>query len=147
MLAFAGATEPPPDLVKRVSENERENESARLHYTYRQSVVINEVDPKGGRFRDVREVIFLPSGERTERAIGRAFNNLSRLLLTPEDFEDIRNIQPLMFTPEMLPRYQVRFRGEERVDGVDCWVLEIVPRQIFATFRMFEGMAWVERNL
>ena len=146
MLAFAGATEPPPDLVKRVSENERENESARLHYTYRQSVVINEVDPKGGRFREVREVIFLPSGERTERAIGRAFNNLSRLLLTPEDFEDIRNIQPLMFTPEMLPRYQVRFRGEERVDGVDCWVLEIVPRQVFSTFRMFEGMAWVEKE-
>ena len=126
-----------------MAENERENEAARLNYAYRQSVVIDEAEPRGGRFREVREVIFSPAGERTEKVVGRQFNDLKRLLLTPEDFEDIRNIQPLMLTPEMLPRYQVRFRGEETVDGVDCWVLEMTPRQVFAGFRMFDGMVWV----
>lgn len=143
IVAFALAVEPPADLAKRVAENERENEAARLNYAYRQSVVIDEAEPRGGRFREVREVIFSPAGERTEKVVGRQFNDLKRLLLTPEDFEDIRNIQPLMLTPEMLPRYQVRFRGEETVDGVDCWVLEMTPRQVFAGFRMFDGMVWV----
>jgi hypothetical protein len=146
ILASSLAQEPPPDLVKRVAENERENEAARLNYMYRQSVVVDELEPRGGRFREVREVIFSPAGERTERVAARPFNSLQRLILTAEDFEDIRHIQPLMLTPEMLPRYMVRFRGEENVDGVECWVLEITPRQLFAGFRMFDGMAWVDKR-
>lgn len=132
--------------MKRVAENERENEAARLNYMYRQTVVVEEVEPRGGRFRETREVIFSPAGERIERATAKPFNSLKRLILTPEDSEDIRHIQPLMLTPEMLPRYRVRFRGEENVDGVDCWAVEITPRQVFAGFRMFEGMAWVDKR-
>lgn len=146
ILASGRAEEPPADLVKRVAENERENEAARLNYIYRQTVVVEEVEPRGGRFRETREVIFSPVGERTESAAAKPFNSLKRLILTPEDFEDIRHIQPLMLTPEMLPRYRVRFRGEESVDGVECWALEITPRQVFAGFRMFEGMAWVDKR-
>jgi hypothetical protein len=132
--------------MERVAENERENEAARLHYTYRQSVVIDEVEPRGGRFRESREVVFMASGERVENPVGRGHNDLKRLVLTPEDFEDIRNIQPIMLTPEMLPRYRVRFKGEETIDGLDCWVVELSPRQVFAGFRMFDGMVWVEKS-
>lgn len=146
ILASGLAADPPPDLVQRVAENEAASEAARLHYAYRQSVVIDEVEPRGGRFREAREIIFSPSGERTGKVTGRPFNDLKRLILTPEDFEDIRNIQPIMLTPEMAPRYRVRFRGEETVDGVDCWVLEMTPRQVFAGFRMFEGTVWVEKQ-
>ncbi len=70
-----------------------------------------------GLYREIRDVIFSPEGERTERAVGEPRSNLARLILTPEDFEDIRNIPPLLLTPELLPRYEVRFRGEETMDG------------------------------
>lgn len=146
ILASGAAAEPPAGYIQQVAENERENEAARLNYMYRQSVVVNEVEPRGGRFRETLEVIFSPSGERTERPAGRPFNDLKRLFLTPEDFDDIRNIQPIMLTPEMLPRYRVRFKGEEAVDGQDCWVYEMSPRQVFDGFRMFDGMIWVLKS-
>jgi len=146
ILASGAAAQPPAGLIERIAENERENEAARLHYTYRQSVVVDEIEPRGGRFREVHEIIFSPSGERTERAAGRGHNDLKRLTLTPEDFDDIRNIQPIMLTPEMLPRYRVRFKGEETVDGLDCWVFEMSPRQVFDGFRMFDGMIWVVKS-
>lgn len=141
--------EPPAGLVRRVAENEARTEEARSRYLYTQTVLIEEVGSRGsagGRYREVREVIFSPEGERSERMQGAPVSALKRLILTKEDFEDIRNIQPLLLTPDTLPRYRVEFKGDEVVDGIDCWVLRIAPKQVFQGFRMFEGMAWVEKR-
>lgn len=99
-----------------------------------------------GNYREVREVIFTPAGERIEQFSEKPAARLQRLILTDEDFQDIRNIQPLLLTPDMLPRYFVKFRGDERIDGVECWVLDIQPRQILQGMRLFEGLAWVEKE-
>lgn len=139
------AGEPPPDLARRVAEREAETEAERLRYLYRQRVRVSEA-ANLGLYEEWREVIFLPSGQREERLLGPPVNRLKRLIMTPEDFEDIRQIQPMLLTPETLNLYQVRFRGEEQVDGVDCWVLEVQPRQIFAGQRYFEGLLFVEQD-
>lgn len=146
---LAYQAEPPADLVKRVAGREAATEAARNQYLYRQSVTIEEYDTRGramGHYREAREVIFTSEGQREEKFTERPLSRLQRLVLTDEDFGDIRNIQPLLLTPEMLPRYVVRFRGDERVDGVECWVLDIQPRQILQGMRMFQGLAWVEKE-
>jgi hypothetical protein len=132
-----------------VAARESETEAARNQYTYRQSVVIEELSAHGarlGEYREVRDIIFSPEHERTERMAGRPLLNLKRLVLTPEDFRDIREIQPLVLTTELLHLYETKFRGEEKMDGVDCWVLEVRPRQILSGQRLFEGLLWVARN-
>lgn len=147
VLAFQA--EPPADLIRRVAQREAATEAARNQYLYRQSVTIEEYDTRGramGSYREAREVIFTPAGERVEQFSEKPVSHLERLRLTDEDFQDIRNIQPLLLTPEMLPRYFVKFRGDERVDGVECWVLDIQPRQILQGMRLFEGLAWVEKE-
>lgn len=145
----AASQEPPEGLVRRVAENEARTEEARSRYLYTQTVLIEEMSPRGGaegRYRETREIIFSPEGERSERLQGAPVSALKRLVLTKEDFEDIRNIQPMLLTPETLPRYRVEFKGDETVDGIDCWVLKVTPKQLFAGFRMFEGMIWVEKQ-
>jgi len=147
ILAFQA--DPPPDLIRKVAEREAASEAARVNYLYRQSILVEELEPGGkaqGSYREVREVIFSPTGERTEQMVGKPQANLKRLILTDEDFQDVRNIQPLLLTPELLPRYQIRFRGDETVDKLDCWVLEIQPRQILMGMRLFEGLAWVDKQ-
>jgi len=148
LATAAVAQDAPPDLIRRVAQQEQRNSEERSHYAYRQEVQLE--DFPGGRqpsglYRETRDVIFSPAGERTERAVGEPQSRLARLVLTAEDFEDIRNIQPLLLTPELLPRYEVRFRGEESMDGRDCWVLQVRPRQILQGMRLFDGMAWVEK--
>lgn len=140
------AADPPPDLARRIAERELAAQQARAQYTYRQQVVIEEGGPRGGQYRETRDIIFSPTGDRTEQLVRAPSNTLKRLILTPEDFADIRDIQPLLITPELLPRYIVRFKGDEDVDGRDCWVLELTPRQLFHGFRMFDGLIWAEKE-
>jgi len=139
----------PPNLARRVAERESAALEARGHYTYRQTVLIQEMPGKGGRggeYREVREVVFSPQGERSERMVGKPLLNLNRLRLTDEDFRDVREVQPFLFTKDLLWLYESRFRGEEVVNGVDCWLLEVKPRQVHQGMRLFQGTLWVDKK-
>ena len=151
---FAGATaarceEPPADLVRRVARTETETRQARDHYTYRQSVTLEELSDRGlrvGEYHEVRDVVFSPSEERSEQMIGKPLLMLKNLKLTDEDFDDIRNIQPFVLVEDLLPIYETKFRGEETIDDVGCYVLQVRPRQILSGQRLFDGMLWVKKD-
>lgn len=148
-VAFADPVSPPPDLARRVAARETAAMKAREQYTYRQTVVIEEMNPKGGKageYREVREVIFSPSGDRTEQMVGKPWNHLARLRLTDEDFRDIREVQPFLFTADLVWLYETKPRGDEVADGVDCWLLEVRPRQIHQGQRLFEGIFWIDKR-
>jgi len=152
ILAFTAclaAQEPPPDLVRRVAERETEDRAARDQYTYRQTVIVEEMDSRGirlGSYREMRDIIFLPNSERSERMIEQPSSSLKHLLLTEEDFRDIREVQPFVLTSDQLRLYDTRFRGEETMDDVECWVLQVRPRQILDRQRLFDGLLWVGKN-
>lgn len=137
--------EPPLDLAKRVAQQEAETEAERNRYLYRQKLRVSEAETRG-RYEETREILFLPDGRREDRMVGRPTSALQRLILTEEDFEDIRNIQPMLLTPETLPLYQTRFRGEEKLEEADCWVLEVKPRQVFQGQRYFEGLLYIDKS-
>ncbi len=128
---------------------ETETQRARDHYTYRQSVTVEELSERGmktGEYREVRDVIFSPSEERTEEMVGKPMLALRNLKLTNEDFADIRNIQPFVLVEELLSIYETRFRGDERMDDIDCYVLQVRPRQILSGQRLFDGLLWVKKD-
>lgn len=132
-----------------MAARESESEAARAHYLYKQTVLFEELDQRGakaGEYREEREVVFSPEGKREERLLSKPRLTLQRLRMTEEDFRDVREIQPMLLTSDRLWLYQVRFRGEETIDGVDCWVLEVKPRQILDGQRLFEGLLWAEKE-
>ena len=149
-LLDAQATgEPPPNLAKLVAHRESQTQTERNEYTYRQTVTIQELDDHGtarGEYKEVRDIIFSPTHERSEELIGRPNNGLKVLQMTDEDFRDIREIQPLTLTEEQLWNYDTKFRGDEVMDDVDCWVLQVKPRQILEGQRFFDGMIWVYKR-
>jgi hypothetical protein len=151
MLAMGAlqAAEPPPGLLKKIAGRETENARARENYTYRQSVTIQEFDDRGtvtGEYREVRDVTFSPNRVRYEQVIDRPRNTLTRIKLTPEDFADIRNIQPFFMTADQVSMYEGKYKGEETMDGVNCFVEYVRPRQILSTQRFFEGTLWVRES-
>lgn len=149
MPARLAAKDPPPDLAKRAAHRESETEAERSHYTYTQSLHLQELDRRGlqtGEYREVREVIFSPTGERTERFVGAPVSNLKSLIMTDEDFADLREVQPFILTEDRLFIYETQYRGEEPVDGHDCWVLSIQPRQILSGQRLFDGVLWISED-
>jgi hypothetical protein len=149
VCSLVRAGDPPADLVKRVAHRESETAEERRQYAYTQSVRIQELDTHGrqqGEYSEVREVIFSPAGDRSERFAGQPVSHLKNLEMTDEDFADIRNIQPFVLTEDKLRIYEVQFKGDELVDGEDCWVLAIRPGQILSGQRLFDGMLWVRKD-
>lgn len=149
MAAALPTDEPPPNLAKLAAQRETETEAERNQYTYRQTVTLEELDNNGGvrgQYHEVRDIIFSPQHERTEQFIGKPRNALRSLILTGEDFADIREIQPMVLTDDRLWNYQTGFKGDETVDGVECWVLQVRPRQILTGQRLFDGMIWLDKK-
>ena len=143
------AADPPDDWIKRVAARETETEAARAHYTYRQTVTVEDFHPKGGRagmYRDTREIVFSPTGERSEKVIGKPTLQLERIKMTEEDFRDLRDVQPMLITKDTLFLYERKYRGEDTVDGIVCWMLEIKPRQILQGQRFFDGTLWIDQR-
>lgn len=135
--------------MKKIAQRESDNARARQNYTYRQSVTVQEFDDRGlvtGEYREVRDVTFSPNRIRYEQVIEQPRNTLTRIKLTPEDFADIRNVQPFFITTEQLPLYEAKYKGEETIDGVNCFVEYLRPRQILSTQRFFEGTLWVRES-
>src|SRR5262249_25311451 len=132
---------------------ESETQAARNQYAYRQTVRLQELDNTGGmsgEYREVRDVIFSPTQERTEQMVGTPLLTLKHLILTQEDFEAMRNIQPFVLTNDQMFIYETKLRGEEPVElkegKFDCWVLQVRPRQILDKQRLFDGMLWVKKD-
>jgi hypothetical protein len=149
LLPAQGAGDPPPNLAKLVAHRETETFNERNEYTYRQTVTITEMDDYGaarGEYKDIRDIVFLPTHERSEEMVGKPSNGLKLLQMTDEDFRDIREIQPLTLTEEQLWNYDIKSRGDEVMDDVDCWVLQIKPRQLLEGQRFFEGTLWVDKK-
>lgn len=145
----AWAAEPPANLSKRVAERETATADERSHYAYTQSVRLEELDARGmrvGMYREVRDVIFSPEGERSEKFVGEPESRLKNLVMTPEDFADIRNVQPFVLTLDQLWLYDVDYKGEEPVEGIDCFVLRLRPKRLLSGQRLFDGMVWVRQD-
>jgi hypothetical protein len=147
------AQEPPPGLARKVAHRESATQAERNQYAYRQTVRLQELDSRGsmsGEYREVRDVIFSPSHERSEIMVGTPANTLQHLIMTDEDFHDIREIQPFVLTDDRMFIYETKFRGDEPVDGpdgkIDCWVLQVRPRQILEGQRLFDGLLWIKKD-
>lgn len=140
---------PPDGLAKIVAARETASAAARLNYTYRQSVVIEDFDRrgrKGGVYTEVREIIFSPETGRSERFVKGPNNSLRFLKLTEEDFRDIREVQPFLFTSDNVWAYETEYKGTDFIDGKEYYLLRVRPRQIFYGQRYFDGLLWIDRN-
>lgn len=134
-------------IIEKFAAKESEFARARENYTYRQTVRIEELDEGGnvrGRFEVVTDIIFSPEGKRTERVVRAPVPTLKRIQLTPEDEQDIRNVQPFVLTKEDIGKYWVRYLGRQKVDEISCYVFAVKPKKMEPGQRYFQGLIWVD---
>jgi hypothetical protein len=143
------ATEPPAGFLRKIAARETQNAVARDDYTYRQSVAVQEFNVQGqvtGEFSEVRDITYTESHGRTEQIVQPAKSTLTKIRLTREDFNDIRNVEPFLLTTAQVSLYEGRYQGEEMMDGTQCFVEQIRPKQILAGQRFFDGTIWVRET-
>jgi hypothetical protein len=135
------------NIISKFAAKESEFARARGNYTYRQSARIQELDEGGsphGRYEIISDIVFTPEGKRTERVVRAPVSTLQNILLTPEDEQDLRDVQPWVCTTQDLPQYNVRYLGREQLDEVGTYAFAIKPKKLEPGKRYFEGIAWVD---
>ena len=92
----------------------------------------------------VSDIIFSQEGKRTEHVVRSPVPNLHNIILTPEDMQDLKDVQPFVLTSNELPKYLVRYLGRQQVDEIGCYVFAVKPKKMEPGQRYFEGQVWVD---
>jgi hypothetical protein len=134
----------PQEIIQKFAAKEAEFAQARNNYTYRQSVKLEEIDPPGGKWEVVEDIIFSPEGRRMEKVVYAPVINLQHILLTPQDQQDLRDVQPFVLTTESIPEYEINYLGREKVDEIGTYAFSVKPKKLAPNKRYFEGEIWVD---
>ena len=146
----ANSADPTPaqidDIIAKFAAKEAEFARVRGNYTYRQTVKIQELDDNGGimgKHEMVSDIVFTPEGKRTERVVYAPVSTL-HLIMTPQDEQDLRDVQPFVLTTNEIPNYNIRYLGREKLDEIACYSFSVKPKKLEPGKRYFEGVIWVD---
>jgi len=138
---------PPEQIIKEFSAKETEFRGALDHYTYRRVARVQTLDDDNkvdGEWYEVDDVIFDPSGRRTEKVVNAPASTLQRVMMSESDFQDIQHGYPFVLTTADVPEYDIQYVGRQKVDEVDCYVFDVSPKTIEKGKRYLDGRIWVD---
>jgi outer membrane lipoprotein-sorting protein len=137
------------DIIQKFAAKEAAFAQARENYTYRQTVKIHELDDTGavtGSWEMVSDIVFDRDGKRSEHVVRAPVATLHNILLTPEDEQDLRSVQPFVLTTSEIPKYYIRYLGRQQVDEIGTYVFAVKPKKMEKGQRYFEGEIWVDNQ-
>jgi hypothetical protein len=133
----------PEEIIRKFAAKELEFQQARNNYTYRQTVKMEEVQG-GGKWEEIDDIIFTPEGKRIEKVVYAPVISLHHISLSPQDVQDLRNVQPFVLTTPEIPEYDIQYLGKEKVDDVGCYSFSVKPKKMAQGKRYFVGQIWVD---
>lgn len=137
----------PEQIIKEFSAKETQFQDALNHYTYRRTARVDEIDDDNkasGEWYEVDDVIFDPTGRRTERVDFAPPNTLKQIMMSPSDLQDLEHGYPFVLTTADVPEYDIKYVGRQKVDEVDCYVFDVSPKTIAKGKRYLDGRIWVD---
>ena len=155
----AGAQIPPEEVIRRFTKKESDLREVWKEYAYVQESRIQTIGPGDtitGEFYQVSEFVLNDAGQRIEHITKAPPSTLYEVSLTSEDRNAFINLQPFALTAEELPNYNVNYVGKEKVDELNTYVFDVIPK-VMANQRdldrlrkqkiegkFFQGKIWVD---
>ena len=143
--------DPSPEEVQRIIQEfaakEKLFKQARDNYTYHQINKVEELGPEGevvGTYRQDWDILFDDNGKRLEQVTYAPVDTLKGVVITQEDVEAMRNIQPFVLTSDELPEYDVKYLGHVTLDELTTYVFSVRPKEIKKGRQYFKGIVWVD---
>ena len=138
---------PPDVIIQKFAAKESEFSQALGNYTYRRVASVETIDDDGkvdGRWYEVDDVIFDPSGRRTEKVVYAPESTLQRVTMSPSDMQDIQHGYPFVLTTADVSKYNIKYVGKQKVDDLECYVFDVTPKVIEKNQRYLDGRIWVD---
>ncbi len=139
---------PTPDqIIEQFTQKESEFYEAWIQYTYIQTAVVRilSVDgvPQKEQLTMISHVVFNDDGTREVKLVNQT-GRLRSVTFTEEDREAIDSINPFALTAKELPLYNLKYRGKEHVDELNCYVFTVKPKSVKGKRLYFDGVIWVD---
>jgi len=141
---------PADQIIKQFAAKETEYQDALNHYTYRRVARVDTIDDDThkvtGEWYEVDDVIFSPDGARLEKVVDAPPSTLDQggIMMSPSDLQDIQHGYTFSVNTADLPEYNVTYVGKQKVDELQCYVFDVVPKIIEKHKRYFDGRVWVD---
>src|SRR5262249_31166140 len=97
-----------------------------------------------GEYQQTADIGFDSKGKRTEKVVYAPLTTLKRISMTPQDLQDLREIQPFVLTSDDIWKYNLKYVGKEAVDEINCYAFDVEPKKIEKDQRYFQGKIWVD---
>ncbi len=139
----------PAEIIHRFAAKESEFKHALANYTYRRTVKFDTLDKGGnvdGEYLQVDDIIFISSGHKREKVVFAPDNTLTRVAMSPADFDDIEHRLPFTLTTEDIGQYQLTYVGKQAIGYTNTYVFDVAPKQIEENCRYFVGRIWVDAH-
>jgi thiol-disulfide isomerase/thioredoxin len=134
-------------IIQEFAAKEKIFREARNNYTYHQINKVQELGPDNevvGTYEQQWDILYDDSGKRIERVTYAPEPSLKNLIVTQEDIENFRNIQPFVLTTDELPEYEIKYLGHVKVDEITAYVFSVRPKEIQKNHLYFQGVVWVD---
>lgn len=133
-------------IIQNFAAKEKQFKIARERYSYRQDLLVQTLDgdTPNGEFREVEDVLFDDKGNRVEHVVFAPQSTLVGILMTKEDYDDIRRRMPFVLTSDEIGDYNILYVGKQKIDELGTYVFDVAPKQIDKNRRYFQGRIWVD---
>jgi hypothetical protein len=138
------------ELIQKFAGKEAVFRDARNHYTYTQQIIVQTLDGDSvdGEFKLTTDILYDDQGKRIENVTYAPQSTLTRIGLTPQDYDDFRNRLPFVLTTQDLGEYNISYVGQQHVDELETYVFDIAPKKVEKNTgpRFFDGRIWVDNR-
>lgn len=134
-------------IIQTFAAKEKLFKEARDNYTYHQInrvETLNASNQVDGVWEQDWDILFDGNGNRIERVTYAPESTLKSILVTEQDLESLRSIQPFVLTTDDLPEYDIRYLGHVHIDYITAYVFDIRPKEIRKGQEYFKGVVWVD---
>ncbi len=134
-------------IIQEFTAKEKLFKEARDNYTYHQINKVQTLGPDNevtGTFDQEWDILYDDSGRRIEHITYAPVNTLKDVIMTEQDLDAMRSIQPFVLTSTELSEYDVQYMGHVKVDQITAYVFSIRPKELQKGKQYFKGTVWVD---
>lgn len=139
------------DIVRRFTAKETQFRRALNEYFFKRDALVQVLGMGGqvtGEYHRVSDFTFDDQGNRFEKINFFPMPSVPAGMVTPEDLEDLGGVNPFALEAAMIPQYNFKYVGKEKIDELDLYVFDVAPKITpdpkKTKDRYFIGRIWVD---
>jgi hypothetical protein len=139
---------PPPipvqEIIQKFAANEDAAKGAYSTYDFTETIRIEELADKGGKFTATGYEYTRPDGQRVWRVTKQPQSDLKVTSYTLEDVRTIVSLPLFFLTTDQIGNYDFLYAGQQKLDELNTYVFQVKPKQLSRTQRLFQGVIFVD---